>query len=130
MEFYERTKFALADAVKELMKTTPLDKISVSEIVAECGTTRQTFYRNFKDKYDLVNWYFDNIVQKTIRKMGLSLTIEEGLIKKLEPMKGERYFLCLPFHLRTTTVCCITIMSVFISSSKKRLEQKDRWRKI
>lgn len=97
MEFHERTKYALANAVKELMKTTPLDKISVSEVVTECGTTRQTFYRNFKDKYDLVNWYFDKIVQKTIRQMGLSLTIEEGLIKKLELMKEDRYFFISAF---------------------------------
>ena len=33
----------------------------VKEIVAESGTTRQTFYRNFQDKYDLINWYFDRI---------------------------------------------------------------------
>ena len=97
MEFQERTKYALANAVKDLMKTTPMDKITVSEIVAHCGTTRQTFYRNFKDKYDLVNWYFDKIVQKTIRQMGLSLTIEEGLIKKLELMKEDRYFFISAF---------------------------------
>ncbi|MFQ7174900.1 MAG: hypothetical protein ACLRQF_24360 [Thomasclavelia ramosa] len=24
--------------------------------------TRQTFYRYFKDKYDLVNWYFEKLV--------------------------------------------------------------------
>ncbi|QQZ61193.1 TetR/AcrR family transcriptional regulator C-terminal domain-containing protein [Paenibacillus sonchi] len=97
MEFQERTKYALATAVKELMKTTPLDKITVSEIVAHCGTTRQTLYRNFKDKYDLVNWYFDKIVQKTIRQMGLSLTIEEGLIKKLKLMKEDCYFFISAF---------------------------------
>ena len=28
----------------------------------ELGVTRQTFYRNFQDKYDLINWYFDKIL--------------------------------------------------------------------
>lgn len=37
MEFYERIK-----------KRIPLAKISVSEIVAECGTTLQTFYWHFQ----------------------------------------------------------------------------------
>ena len=28
-------------------------------IIDECGVSRSTFYRHFKDKYDLVNWIFD-----------------------------------------------------------------------
>ncbi len=92
MEFSERTKLVLAESIKELMKTTSLDKITVKEIVGNCGTTRQTFYRNFKDKYDLVNWYFDRIVKKTIKQMGVSLTLKEGLVKKFEYMLEDKYF--------------------------------------
>ena len=58
MKFSDRTKLFLSESVKELMKSIPLDKITVTQIVNNCGTTRQTFYRNFKDKYDLVNWHF------------------------------------------------------------------------
>ncbi|MDO4555700.1 MAG: TetR/AcrR family transcriptional regulator C-terminal domain-containing protein [Lachnospiraceae bacterium] len=92
MEFGERTKYALADSLKILMETTPLDKITVKEIVTHCGTTRQTFYRNFKDKYDLVIWYFDKIVQATIHQMGISLTLKDGLIKKFTLMKQDQVF--------------------------------------
>ena len=55
-------KYRLAEAMKNCMKKMPVEKITVKEIVAECGTTRQTFYRNFQDKYDLINWYFDRIL--------------------------------------------------------------------
>ena len=58
----EEMKYRLAEAVKSCMKTTPVEKITVKEIVDACGTTRQTFYRHFQDKYDLVNWYFDKIL--------------------------------------------------------------------
>lgn len=51
-------KYRLAEAMKHCMKTSPLEKITVGAVVKQCGTTRQTFYRNFRDKYDLVNWYF------------------------------------------------------------------------
>ncbi|MGN1143201.1 MAG: TetR family transcriptional regulator, partial [Anaerovoracaceae bacterium] len=40
------------------MKTTSVDDITIRQIVENCGLTRQTFYRNFLDKYDLINWYF------------------------------------------------------------------------
>ena len=92
MKFSDRTKLFLSESVKELMKSIPLDKITVTQIVNNCGTTRQTFYRNFKDKYDLVNWYFDLIVQKTIKQMGISLTLREGLIKKFSYMLEDADF--------------------------------------
>ena len=42
--------------MKELMKRKSLEKITVSDIVQNCGLNRQTFYYHFQDKYDLVNW--------------------------------------------------------------------------
>ena len=45
----EEMKYRLAEAVKVCMKTTPVEKITVKEIVDACGTTRQTFYRHFQD---------------------------------------------------------------------------------
>lgn len=52
------TKRVLADSIKKLMEQKPLAKISVGDIVEECGLNRNSFYYHFKDKYDLVNWIF------------------------------------------------------------------------
>lgn len=52
------TKRALAQALKELMASQPLEKISVGEICAGCDMNRKSFYYHFKDKYDLVEWIF------------------------------------------------------------------------
>ena len=46
---HDKMKYRLAEAMKNCMKKMPVEKITVKEIVAECGTTRQTFYRNFQD---------------------------------------------------------------------------------
>ena len=67
---HDRMKYLLADAMKQCMKKAAVEKITVKEIVEECGTTRQTFYRNFRDKYDLINWYFDKILQESFEHMG------------------------------------------------------------
>lgn len=53
-------KYKLANAMKECMVSSPVEKITVKEICDTCGVTRQTFYRNFQDKYDLINWYLYN----------------------------------------------------------------------
>lgn len=97
METNEKTKNKLAASVKELMQKTPLDKITVKDIVANCNMTRQTFYRNFKDKYDLVNWHFERLAQKSFKQMGISLTLLEGLTKKFNFIKEEKCFFTQAF---------------------------------
>ena len=63
MNFSERSKYILLESVKELMQTIPLDKITVSQIVENCGTTRQTFYRYFKSKEDVIIFYFERLAK-------------------------------------------------------------------
>lgn len=53
------TKRALAAALKNLVATAPLSKVSVGDICAACDMNRKSFYYHFKDKEDLVNWIFD-----------------------------------------------------------------------
>ena len=53
------TKLAFADALKELLKTQPFEKVTVSGICAQCDMKRTSFYYHFLDKYDLVNLIFD-----------------------------------------------------------------------
>ena len=52
------TKTLLAQSLQDLMRTHPLEKISVNDIVEHAGVGRNTFYYHFADKYDLVNWCF------------------------------------------------------------------------
>jgi AcrR family transcriptional regulator len=94
----EAIKYRLSEAVKECMKTQPVEKITVSQIVSECGVSRQTFYRNFLDKYDLINWYFDRLVMESFEQIGLKTTIQECLIKKFYFIKKERVFFCAAFR--------------------------------
>jgi len=60
------TKKALAGSIKQLMETVPLAKISIQNIVDNCGLNRKTFYYHFKDKFDLVNWIYYREVSERI----------------------------------------------------------------
>ena len=53
------TKKALANALQELMTEKSFEKISVSEICERCNMNRKSLYYHFSDKYDLLNWIFD-----------------------------------------------------------------------
>lgn len=50
------TKQRLAGALKEALKTKPLDKIRIHELTDRCGLYRQTFYYHFTDLESLLFW--------------------------------------------------------------------------
>ena len=98
MEKQEKTKYKLAAAMKECMKTTPVDRITVTSIVEGAGVTRQTFYRNFLDKYDLINWYFDKLLVKSFEHMGEGKTVYDALVKKFTYIQEEQTFFAAVFR--------------------------------
>lgn len=61
------TKEILAESFRELAESKSVDKITVQEIVDNCAYSTATFYRHFKDKYDLIAWDY---AQKTAEIMG------------------------------------------------------------
>ena len=62
------TKKALAESLKKHMSQKPLNKISVRELVEDCGLNRQTFYYHFQDIYDLLEWTIDHEVVSIIKE--------------------------------------------------------------
>lgn len=50
------TKEIFALTLKKLLKKKSLDKITVTELSQIAGVNRQTFYYNFQDIYDLLEW--------------------------------------------------------------------------
>lgn len=53
------SKLLLVRSLKELVHTKAFSKISVEEIVGNCNLSRQTFYKNFYDKYDLLSSLYE-----------------------------------------------------------------------
>ena len=99
MNKQNESKYKLAEAIKKCMKTTSVENITVKQIVEECGVSRQTFYRNFIDKYDLINWYFDRLLEQSFKEMGSGETLREGLVKKFKYIKAERLFFTAAFKV-------------------------------
>lgn len=62
------TKHALAESLKKLLSKRSFDKITVKDIVEDCGVNRQTFYYHFHDIYDLVEWIFQDAAETLAQK--------------------------------------------------------------
>lgn len=54
-----RSKRDLANALEELLQEKNLDDISITEITDRALVSKNTFYNNFSDKGDLLNFLFD-----------------------------------------------------------------------
>ena len=52
-EMNQRTEAVLIGTFKALMLKKPMNKITVSELVEECGINRKTFYYHFEDVRDM-----------------------------------------------------------------------------
>lgn len=94
----DQTKYRFVVAMKECMETSSVDNVTVTEIVKKAHLTRQTFYRNFLDKYDLINWYFDKILLESFKEMGRGNNIYSGLVKKFTYIQKEKLFFKIAFQ--------------------------------
>jgi len=54
----------ITDALLILMKAYPYKDITITQICQEAQVVRQTFYRNFEFKIDVLEFYLDNMFQK------------------------------------------------------------------
>ncbi len=77
-------KELLVDSFRELAHEKPIDKITVRDIAANCGYSSATFYRQFKDKYDLIVWNYAQQTALIMNRVGTNdyewrHTLAEGL---------------------------------------------------
>ena len=57
-----KTYHAIIDGFNRLIKDFDFNKISVDMIMKKAGVSRSTFYRYFKDKYEVMNANFKNLL--------------------------------------------------------------------
>lgn len=73
------TKRMLADSLKRAMSQKSFSKITVSEIIKDCGINRKTFYYHFEDIYALLKWMFDEEAIEVVKHFDLLVDYEEAL---------------------------------------------------
>ncbi len=67
-----RTRQAIQNSFKDLLRTHSYQKISVTEITKGAGFARHTFYNHYESKEDLLNELIDSVLDNFIINFGLS----------------------------------------------------------
>ena len=66
-----QTKQELSAALKKMMETRPLNRITVRELVEACGVNRKTFYYHFEDIFALLKWTLEQEAMSHFEKYDL-----------------------------------------------------------
>lgn len=77
-------RLRIAVAANELCKTMPFSAMTVDDVCARAGVSRSSFYRAFRDKYDIAVWYQDFPLQAGIGEMGRTLTCAQATRATIE----------------------------------------------
>ena len=66
----QHTKKLITECAMKLAEKKPINKITVREIVEECGITRNTFYYHFQDIYDVFTSFLEDTINELIKRAG------------------------------------------------------------
>lgn len=94
------TKKALAASLKRLVAQKPFTKVTVSEIIADCGVNRKTFYYHFADIYALLQWTFEQEAIEIVKQFDLLDEYEQAVYFVMDYIDANRPML----HNLCTTV--------------------------
>lgn len=98
IEENKRVKTEIAKAYFGLLRQKHIDEISVVEITNKAKVSRMAYYRNFKSKIDIIDYYLDEVIWQEIEsatKDDIQFWSGEYGISFLTAMKKHRSLLLL-----------------------------------
>lgn len=86
------TKQKLAISMEKLLRTKHLDEITIQEICESCDIYRTTFYRHFKDKYDLVAYIIEQESLEVEKRYNESYALFDEMKKYFDFLYEKKSF--------------------------------------
>ena len=87
------TKTALSNALKKRMETKPFSKITVSDIIADCGLNRKTFYYHFEDMRDLLRWTLRHEAINVVESFDFATDNKEAILFVVDYLEQNQHML-------------------------------------
>lgn len=87
------TKRAFSAALKKLMETKPLNKITVKDLITECNVNRKTFYYHFTDIYDLLTWTLEEETVNVLQQFDLVTDFRDAALFVMNYVEENNHIL-------------------------------------
>lgn len=88
-----QTKQLMANALKQRMEKQPLSKITVRNIIEDCGLNRNTFYYHFTDIYALLEWMLKQETVEVVKQIDLLTNYEDAIRYVLRYVQSNQHIL-------------------------------------
>ncbi len=129
------TRKAIMAAFLKLLDERPLNKITIKDIVEECGINRNTFYYHFEDIPALIGALIQEEVESVMREHGSVASIEESLNIAVQfILKNRRATLHIHrsahrdvYEQYLMKVCEYLVETYFATAFDKRLIAPEDW---
>lgn len=72
-------KLMIASTFAQMAKQKNIDKITVKDLVAACGISRQAFYYHFQDLLEVMEWCIRQMMQQALQNSLQAATPEKSL---------------------------------------------------
>lgn len=89
----------LANTLLDLCREKKLEAITIKDILEETGISRQTFYNRFRDKNDLIQWTYENMVLSEFHKSGETGSYYENTVAYCKALEKYRFFMKQAYQL-------------------------------
>ncbi len=131
LEQINQSRSWIFEALQQLMFNSAYHDITIAQIVEKAGVSRQTFYRHFKTKSDVINWRIDqtfSIYMDKLKKFS-RYELRSDLILVFQMMKRDVPLLQQLFSqdlehlvLKRLTIHCYHLESVYEFKSDRELQ--------
>ncbi len=122
------TKKSLANSLRKAMERKTFSKITVSEIIEDCGVNRKTFYYHFQDIYALLKWMLEQDAIEVVKKFDLIVDYEEALMFVMNYVESNQHIINCAYdsighdHVKSFFYSdFIELASTLITSAEKKL---------
>lgn len=75
------------------MREKPFSKITVSEIIKDCGVNRKTLYYHFSDIYALLKWVFEEEAIEVVKHFDLVSDYEDAIYFVMDYVEKKDYII-------------------------------------
>lgn len=118
------TKKAIISTFLQLLSKHSLDKITVKDIVEQCGINRNTFYYYYRDIYDLIEDIFRIEIQNIRENLDDNASFYDELHLGVRLILENKTFITHIYHSRSKDVIEQYLYDVVDSFIQKFVEQK------
>ncbi len=88
-----QTRQSLSAALKRQMEQKPLRKITVNDIITDCGLNRKTFYYHFENIYALLKWTLEQDAFEIVRRFDLLQDAQDALQFAMDYVESNAHLL-------------------------------------